>query len=368
MAKGAERMFGLTVRSAALLAALPCAALTGGVHAQSEATSSASPILKREFIYESAAFPQAHASTLAQSADGTVVAAWFGGTGEGNPDVSIYVSRLVGGKWSEPARVADGTRPGQPRLPTWNPVLFAPPGGDLILFYKVGPNPHGWWGMVSRSKDSGRSWSKGEALPEGILGPIKNKPVVLEDGRWLAPTSDEPEPKVWNVHFDVSADQGRTWQRTADVPSPEGLQAIQPSVLFHKDGTLEAVARTRQGVLAMTWSKDGGRTWSGMAATDVPNPNSGTDAITLRDGRQLLVYNHTGHQPDTPGNGLRYPINLALSDDGISWRKVATLESEPMPDGYAYPSLIQTSDGLVHITYTWNRRRIRHVLIDPARL
>jgi predicted neuraminidase len=115
----------------------------------------------------------------------------------------------------------------------------------------------------------------------------------------------------------------------------------------------------------MTWSHDLGRTWSALAAIDLPNPNSGTDAITLKDGRQLLVYNHSAHGPDSPGWGPRWPLNIALSDDGVSWHEVLTLEDKPLPDGYAYPAVIQTADGLVHITYTWDRKRIRHVVVDP---
>ena len=90
--------------------------------------------------------------------------------------------------------------------------------------------------------------------------------------------------------------------------------------------------------------------------------------MTLADGRQLVVYNHSAHAPDTPGDGPRWPLNIGLSDDGVRWRNALTLESKPMPDGYAYPAVVQTRDGLVHVTYTWNRQHIRHVVIDPRLL
>jgi predicted neuraminidase len=86
------------------------------------------------------------------------------------------------------------------------------------------------------------------------------------------------------------------------------------------------------------------------------------------DGRQLLVYNHSGHRPDEPGKGDRFPLNVALSTNGVAWQTVLTLESAPLTSGYAYPAVIQTQDGLVHITYTWGRKRIKHVLLDPAKL
>jgi predicted neuraminidase len=333
------------------------------------AAAPASPVLLSEFIYTSAPYPQAHASTIVETRHGTIAAAWFGGTRERNPDVEIRFARRDARGWSTPISVASGIQPDGSRLPTWNPVLFQDPGGDLFLFYKIGPSPAEWWGMVVTSSDDGRTWSAPRRLPAGILGPIKNKPVILRDGSWLSPTSVErPNNGGWSLHFERSTDHGKSWTATAPVASPEKIDAIQPSILFHPDGKLEAVARTRQGVVAMTWSSDDGATWSPLAATDLPNPNSGTDAVTLKDGRQLIVYNHSAHRPETPGKGPRWPLNVALSDDGVSWHKVLTLESAPIADGYAYPAVIQSSDGKVHITYTYNRVRIRHVVLDPRRL
>jgi len=130
---------------------------------------------------------------------------------------------------------------------------------------------------------------------------------------------------------------------------------------------LEAVGRTRQGVNFQTWSRDGGKTWSALTAIDLPNPNSGTDAVTLRDGRHLLIYNHSAHRA-TEAKGDRFPIDVALSCDGSRWTHVLTLDSQPLPSGYAYPAVIQASDGRVHVTYTWDRKKIKHVVLDPARL
>ncbi len=326
------------------------------------------PILYSEFIDPAPPYPASHASTIAETASHSLVAAWFGGTKEGNSDVTIWVARQENGRWDKPVSVAGGVLPDGKRYPAWNPVLFQAPGSDLFLFYKIGPNPSAWWGMVMTSQDGGRTWGTPRRLTDDILGPIKNKPVVLANGDWLAGSSVETNPggvPHWRVHFEISRDQGRSWTRTADVDTPLGIDAIQPSLLFHKDGALEAVMRTRQGALAMTWSHDQGHTWSGLAAIDLPNPNSGTDAVTLKDGRQLIVYNHSAHSPDHPGSGPRWPLNIALSDDGVTWHQALTLEDKPLPEGYAYPAVIQTADGLVHITYTWDRKLIRHVVVDP---
>ena len=101
-----------------------------------------------------------------------------------------------------------------------------------------------------------------------------------------------------------------------------------------------------------------------MTLGTLPNPNSGTDAVTLKDGRHLIVYNHIGGEPGKWG-GKRSPLNVAISSDGRTWQGVLVLEDEPNQE-FSYPAVIQTSDGLVHITYTWKRQRVRHVVVDPA--
>ncbi len=325
-------------------------------------------VLRSEFIYEEAPYPSCHASTIVEVSPGRLAAAWFGGTHERQPDVGIWFARHDGRRWLPATEVANGVQPDGSRLPTWNPVLFQPPEGPLHLFYKGGPSPSQWWGMLRTSTDGGTTWSEPRRLPDRILGPIKNKPVVLRDGSWLSPSSTESAAEGWVVHFEHSTDQGQTWQIIGPVAKGRGFDAIQPSILFHMNGDLQALCRTRQGAVGMTWSRDGGKTWTPIAAAELPNPNSGTDAMTLADGRQLIVYNHSAHRPDESGKGERVPLDVAISVDGLVWERVLTLETEPHPAGYAYPAVIQTQDGRVHITYTWKRERIKHVLLDLAKL
>ena len=319
------------------------------------------PEIIREFIYLEAPFPQCHATTIAEAPKG-LVTAWFGGTREKAPDVGIWVSRSDSGKWTTPIEVANGIQADGKRHPCWNPVLFQPKTGPLMLFYKVGPSPSTWWGELRTSVDSGKTWSTAIKLPDGILGPIKNKPVQLPDGFILSPTSTE-ENKVfglWKVHFELSKDLGKTWSKIEPAPvAPEkSIQAIQPSILFHGNNKLQALGRTKGGKIFETWSDDLGKSWSALSYTNLPNPNSGTDAVTLKNGSHLLVYNHTDKG--------RSPLNLAISKDGKTWEAAMVLEKDP--GEYSYPAIIQTADGMVHITYTWKRIKVRHLMIDPAKL
>ena len=323
---------------------------------QPAATPAAAPgVVRAEFLFEKAPFPQCHASTIA-GVKGRLVAAWFGGTREGNPDVGIWVSRHDGVGWTGPAEVADGKRPDGTRHPCWNPVLFRPKCGPLLLDYKVGPSPSRWWGMLRTSEDGGNTWSEARRLPDGILGPIKNQPVQLPGGDILCPSSTEHQG--WQVHFERTPDLGKTWQATPPLNDGKGIAAIQPSILVHGADRLQAVGRTRQGKVFETWSPDGGRTWGKLSRTALPNPNSGTDAVTLADGRHLLVYNHTARG--------RSPLNVAVSSDGKAWKAAVVLEDEP--GEYSYPAVLQTDDGRVHVTYTWKRRRVKHVVLDPTKL
>jgi predicted neuraminidase len=312
--------------------------------------------LEREgFVFATSSLGECHASSIAEAGHG-LVAAWFGGTAEGHPDVAIWVSSHGPRGWSAPKIVATGQQEHGRRYPCWNPVLFQPAEGSLLLFYKVGPRPRAWWGMVTSSEDGGVTWSKPRRLPDGILGPIKNKPIELPDGSLLSPSS--AEHCGWRVHLERSSDLGSTWERIGPINDGRTVAAIQPSILEHPGGRLQLLCRSKQGRIVESWSSDGGATWSAMGATLLPNPNSGTDAVTLADGRHLLVYNHSLQS--------RSPLNVALSDDGRIWVPALVLESAM--GEYSYPAVIQSADGLVHITYTWNLCRIKHVVLDPGQL
>ncbi len=333
---------------------------------------------------------ESHASTIVETPTG-LVAAWFAGTRERDPDVGIRVSRHENGQWTESVEVVSGVQSSTLRYPTWNPVLFQPSEGPLMLFYKVGPNPREWWGMLTTSQDGGKTWSwptkLGEAHTIGhLLGPVKNKPVELTDGTILCPSSTEIEyadgSSHWRVHFEVTKDLGKTWEVIGPIQTGETFHAIQPSILTYPDDRLQILCRSKEKRIVESWSKDGGKTWSTLTATDLPNPNSGTDAVTLQDGRQVLIYNHSEglvRRKDAPDLKPRRILNLAISSDGKTWKPVLTLEHETGPHPkdpdrrrhfgeYSYPAIIQTSDGMLNMVYTYNREGVKHAVVDPSKL
>lgn len=324
----------------------------------------------KEFIFNKPPFLSCHASTIAETPGG-LVSAWFGGTREGDPDVEIWLSRRIGGKWSKPVSVANGIQHTKKRYACFNPVLFQVPKGPLLLFYKVGPDIKEWWGMLTKSYDNGKTWSEPQRLPQHIYGPIKNKPILLEDGTLICPSSTEDNG--WRIHFELTRDLGKTWEITEPV---NRFNVIQPSILMYSDGRLQTLSRSKENRVVSGWSNDKGKTWEDLEMTSIPNPNSGTDAVTLKNGLQLLVYNHSIRDKGK-WSGPRHPLAIALSKDGITWKAAGVIELQP--GEYSYPAVIQSKDGLVHITYscktgkqipgakggyTWENENISHVTID----
>jgi predicted neuraminidase len=207
--------------------------------------------------------------------------------------------------------------------------------------------------MLKRSFDGGKTWSAAERLPKDIYGPIKNKAVLLADGTLLCPSSSEDDD--WKLHMEFTRDLGKTWSRTGPLNDGVTTSAIQPSILFLPDGRLQLVCRSENGFVLQAFSGDQGHTWTALEPSSLVNPNSGIDAVTLKDGRHVIVYN--------PTKRGRSPISVAISSDGKSWKDIATLENEPGEE-FSYPAVIQTSDGKVHISYTWKRKKIKHVILS----
>lgn len=341
--------------------------ITAAVHA---AGLPHAQVVECQFLYEQAPFPSCHASTIAQTQNGDHVAAYFGGSYEGCKDVCIWVSRKEKGasEWSSPVRAADGVLNDTLRKACYNPVLQLMPNGELWLFFKIGSCVTDWSGWLTKSRDGGKTWSAKEPLPEGYLGPVKDKPMLLGN-KLLCPSSTETDG--WRIHFEILDLNTNQWHKTDAVEGdtalttmdmgktgaqPKEIMCIQPALLRMNDGTIKALCRTKNGRLAVAESHDGGESWSRVTLSNLPNNNSGIDAITLSDGRHVLVYN-----PVTvaPGNetGPRTPLVVATSDDGVNWSDILTLENDCLGE-YSYPAIIEGANGNLYITYTWHRERI----------
>lgn len=316
-----------------------------------------------EFIFDSAPFPSCHASTVVELANGDLMSAWFGGTREGKPDVAIWASKRTAGRWAEPVEMVR-----EWQTPCWNPVLFYAKDGRLWLYYKFGTSPSQWSAGRKYSDDHGKSWSAVEHLPAGIYGPIRAKPLVMEDGTIVSGTSVESY-RSWAAWIERSTDGGNTFTRIGPITVPDvsggsddgksthGL--IQPSVISLGGKKLRMYARSTQNIgrVCVADSADGGVTWTQARLLDVLNPNSGIDAVALRDGRVVLVYNNTSTG--------RSPLNLAVSREGERFTMFRTLEDAPGEE-FSYPSMIQGKDGDLHIVYTWRRKKIRYVKLALA--
>lgn len=343
---------GLSLLLSICLCAVSCSAVR----------ESSTPRVTKEFIYTESDFPSCHAATITEYPEGQLTVAFFGGEKERANDVCIWLSRksLSDTTWSPLENVA-----GDKTVACWNPVLYTCEDGRMLLFYKSGKSVPQWTGHVKTSYDGGRTWPEEESFPSGMVGAVKNKPVRLPSGRIISPSSIEVKlaegetGPAWTCHFEISDDDGRTWRKVGPVASADSIDVIQPSIILHRDGTIEALMRSRNSRVASTISRDNGETWSEIELTDFPNNNSGIDAVTLPDGRFAMVCN-----PVASRKGERYPLSVFVSEDARHWEELVTLETEPCKAGYCYPSMIVGSDGALHVVYTWDRRRIRYARIE----
>ncbi|MBC7829017.1 MAG: exo-alpha-sialidase [Chitinophagaceae bacterium] len=314
-----------------------------------------------ENVFANPPFKECHASTIVELNPGKFMVAFFGGDHERNKNVVIWMTVFENSKWTPPVLVADGIINESLRFPCWNPVLFKSNAGELFLFYKVGPSPQEWWGMVRSSLDDGKTWSDARRLPDGILGPIKNKPLQLSDGTLISPSSTETG--TWKVHIERSTDNGKTWQ-LVPVDHQTRFEVIQPTLLLYPVNRLQMLCRSDQDRIVESWSNDNGKSWSNLSTTNLFNPNSGIDAVTLKNGWQLLVYNPTIRGREWH-NG-RGKLHVAVSRNGKDWEEIIILEDGKDKE-FSYPAVIQAKDGKVHITYTYDRKNIKHVVLEEIK-
>ncbi len=310
-----------------------------------------------EFIYPPKSVTEScHASTVLSLSNVTVVAAWFGGSKEGNDDVKIWVSVRENGKWCAPYSVAVDGKP----LPHWNPVLFLRGNGEIILYFKYGKPIPEWVTYFAVSKDGGKSFSKPEILvpgdSDGGRGPVKNKAIRLKDGTVLAPASKETKRGVWKCFVYNTKDDGKTLTQSIFILRPiRGLKPvnmIQPT-LWEDDNGVHALLRTNCGHIYKSDSKDGGVTWCKAYETPMGNPNSGIDITQLSDGTLILIMN-----PIFENWGDRAPLILMNStDNGNTFEEFFTCEPTIGDHEFSYPAIVADGNTL-HITYTHEREAI----------
>ena len=308
--------------------------------------------ITKEFIFDSFGAPQCHASTIIKMKDGRLLVAWFGGTKEKANDVRIWVSAKDGDTWSVPIPVTPDDN-----IPHWNPVLFLKDDGEIVLYYKVGYEIPDWKTFVVTSSDNGASWSEPREMiagdESGGRGPVKNKMFRASSGRLIAPASTERG--VWKAFVDVS-DDGISWKK-CDIPASDEVNMIQPTLWESEKGHIHALMRTNCGKVYRSDSTDNGETWCQAYETDMPNNNSGIDAVKAENGKVYLVCN-----PISDNWGARTPLTVYVSrDNGATFEKLIDLETEE--GKFAYPAIIAENDTL-YITYTWNRKKIAFVTIE----
>ncbi len=317
----------------------------------------------KEFIYPPKTVTNScHASTVLPLSDGSVVAAWFGGSAEGNNDVKIWVSIRENGKWAEPYSIAvDGEE-----LPHWNPVLFLRENGEIILYFKYGKPIPNWVTYFCISKDGGKSFSKPQLLVpgdnDGGRGPVKNKAIRLNNGTVVAPASKETITKKWKCFVDISYDDGLTFEHSNFVLRPKKnlkpVGMIQPT-LWEDEKGLHMFIRTNAGHIYRSDSRNGGKTWCKAYETPMGNPNSGIDITKLNDGTLILIMN-----PIFENWGDRAPLVLMSSKDGgETFEEIYQCESTTGDHEFSYPAIVAV-DNILHITYTHEREGIVYQRIE----
>jgi len=250
---------------------------------------------------------------------------------------------------------------------------------------QVGINTSIWRGYIMRSYDGGVTWEKPEPMAPGLIGAVKNPPIILEDGTIVSPSSTED--RGWVSHVEISKDNGTTWEKHSDIRFGKGI--IQPTVFQTLDGKLRMAMRPHHdNKVILTDSSNEGESWHRPKASKLGSPNSGLCAVALLDGRIVLVHNHEDRSTlllsVSTDNGATFDTAATLEHDSTVYKRPAECLDQSDPnrtDGpeYSYPTIIQSpSSGMLHITYTFTyfgaggrctgRENVKHVIVDPCKL
>jgi len=363
-------------------------------------------------VFQTLIFPlqpqHTHGSSIVSLPNGDVLAAWFQGSGERTADdVKIMGARLKKGArvWSAPFVMADTYG-----LPDCNPVLFLNNRNKLFLVW-IAVQAHKWecsllryrtsvnyetvgapvWNWQDNillapndsfetettvkfkqlTKNTSGSGSYAPRYDDMIIEASKDlakrstgwmtriKPLMLADGRILLPLYSDG----FNMSMvAISADDGDTWHASLPIV---GRGNVQPALVQKRNGNIMAYMRDNGDAPSRVQtgeSADYGYSWSAAQKTNIPNEAS-VELLVLKDGRWAFV-------GDDEDDG-RYRLSLYLSDDeGQTWKWKSTLENDQKRNGrFSYPCLIQTADGLLHISYSYSvgkeEESIKYVVVDP---
>lgn len=323
--------------------------------------------------YKSQLIPSAttsvHASTMARLPNGEMMTAWFGGTREGASDVSIYASICSprDNQWSEPFLLVDRAHlqkdVARSIRKLGNPLLYVQDGRLHLFVVSVS---YGGWSASSInhawSDDSGKTWSTFHRLQ---LSPLLNisslvrcAPIALSEGAIGIPVYHELINKYGE--WLVLDKNGQILDKTR---IPSDCNALQPAIISLNQN--EALAFMRNGdsyaggKISVAKTEDGGVSWDQSADLPIHNPNSGISVLRIQDGSLLLAGNSSS------GRSI---LNLWKNAGKLSdkWELVAQLENT-RENEFSYPCLLQDENGDVHLSYTWKRKQIKHVVFHAMR-
>jgi predicted neuraminidase len=306
-------------------------------------------IFKQEFVHEpSEKYPSCHGSSIVALPNGDLLAAWFAGTKEKDPDVAELISRKVAGSdhWS-PLEIIHKT----PGRSEGNTALFMN-NGKLFFFFNTMFG--GGWTMTKIrfkiSVDLGKTWSEPIWFRNKIGWLIRNQPIALKNGEILVPVCSEVIG--YKSFVMISSDNGNKWKKYGHVKP----NTMQPTVVQLSDESLLMYMRTAGlNYIYQSRSTDNGRHWSKALPTMFKNPNAGIDLLRCKSGNLVLAFNDS-----TTG---RTPLCLALSEnEGKTWLSIKNVETNH--GEYSYPYMNQDNKGIIHLVYTYNRKKIKHVEFD----
>lgn len=293
--------------------------------------------------------PAHHCSSLAQAPNGDLVSVWYGGSYESAEDQKLFFARRPVGTrtWSSPVVLQQDTL-----QPPGNAVIFVDNRSRLWIVWcrmeESRPLRRGGGWVYCRlmyriSTDSGQTWTADKPMfDKQVYGVPRNGPITLRDGTFILPIKNHDD----NTMCLVTTDDGQSWQRRGPVST-----GSQPAIIERSDGSLMALLRHRPHILS-SLSHDAGRTWTEPHPLPLKNPGAGITLTKLKNGHLVLVFNDSESE--------RTPLSITRSlDEGRTWQTPLHLESNP--GEYSYPSIIQSTDGKIHLTYTFRRYAIKHV-------